>query len=155
MGYSAPEYIESGRLTSKCDVWSYGFFLYELITGSHPLERKGPQGEELIEWVKLYLDTKKFLVFIDSRLEGKYSLKSVQKLSFIANCCLSSEGKSRPKMSEVLKMVNQLMAFHHKKPVLHHLSRVRSSHSSESFLPQIFPSKLLKSCFKKYCCCVS
>ncbi|KAK2974738.1 hypothetical protein RJ640_007165 [Escallonia rubra] len=110
MGYAAPEYIQTGRLTSKSDVWSYGVFLYELITGRRPLDRNRPKSEQkLLEWVKPYLDSKKFRLIIDPRLEGKYSLKSAQKLSIIANRCLARQPKSRPKMSEVLEMVNRVM----------------------------------------------
>ncbi|KAK3022051.1 hypothetical protein RJ639_047319 [Escallonia herrerae] len=110
MGYAAPEYIQTGRLTSKSDVWSYGVFLYELITGRRPLDRNRPKSEQkLLEWVKPYLDSKKFRLIIDPRLEGKYSLKSAQKLSIIANRCLARQAKSRPKMSEVLEMVNRVM----------------------------------------------
>ncbi|KAI3743436.1 hypothetical protein L1987_61145 [Smallanthus sonchifolius] len=110
MGYAAPEYIQTGHLTSKNDVWSYGVFLYELITGRSPLDKNRPKNEQkLLEWVKPYLDSKKFRLILDSRLEGKYSLKSAQKLSIIANRCLSRNTKSRPKMSEVLEMVNQLI----------------------------------------------
>lgn len=110
MGYAAPEYIQTGHLTSKSDVWGYGVFLYELITGRRPLDKNRPKNEQkLLEWVKPYLDSKKFRLIIDSRLEGKYSLKSAQKLSIIANRCLSRNPKSRPKMSEVLEMVNQLI----------------------------------------------
>ncbi|KAI3683813.1 hypothetical protein L1987_84328 [Smallanthus sonchifolius] len=110
MGYAAPEYIQTGHLTSKSDVWGYGVFLYELITGRRPLDKNRPKNEQkLLEWVKPYLDSKKFRIIIDTRLEGKYSLKSAQKLSIIANRCLSGNPKSRPKMSEILEMVNQLI----------------------------------------------
>ncbi|KAM0053413.1 putative protein kinase RLK-Pelle-RLCK-VIIa-2 family [Helianthus debilis subsp. tardiflorus] len=110
MGYAAPEYIQTGHLTSKSDVWSFGVFLYELITGRRPLDKNRPKNEQkLLEWVKPYLDSKRFRIIIDTRLEGKYSLKSAQKLSIIANRCLSRNPRTRPKMSEVLEMINQLI----------------------------------------------
>nr|GEV81654.1 protein kinase-like domain-containing protein [Tanacetum cinerariifolium] len=110
MGYSAPEYIQTGRLTIKNDVWSYGVFLYELITGRRPLDRNRPEGEQqLLEWVRPYLNDQNFTFIVDKRLDGKYSLRSAQKLSLIANKCLSRDPRSRPTMSEVLEMVNKLI----------------------------------------------
>ncbi|KAK1421144.1 hypothetical protein QVD17_23270 [Tagetes erecta] len=111
MGYSAPEYIQTGRLSSKNDVWSYGVFLYELITGRRPMDRNRPTGEQkLLEWVRPNLDVKNFPLIVDKRLEeGEYLLKSAMKLSMIANKCLSRDPKSRPKMSEVLEMVDRLV----------------------------------------------
>ncbi|XP_019250680.1 PREDICTED: probable receptor-like protein kinase At5g47070 isoform X3 [Nicotiana attenuata] len=110
MGYAAPEYVQTGRLTSKSDVWSYGVFLYELITGRRPLDRNRPRSEQkLLEWVKPYIsDSKKFQHILDPRLEGKIS-RSAQKLSIVANRCLVRHPKSRPKMSEVLEMVNKVV----------------------------------------------
>ncbi|KAI3748419.1 hypothetical protein L6452_11469 [Arctium lappa] len=111
MGYAAPEYIQTGRLTFKNDVWSYGVFLYELITSKRPMDRNRPTGEQkLLEWVRPYLDDTNFPLIVDSRLEGEYSLRSALKLSMIANKCLSRDPKSRPKMSEVLEMLNRLVA---------------------------------------------
>ena len=111
IGYAAPEYIQTGRLTSKSDVWSFGVFLYELITGRRPLDRNRPRGEQkLLDWVKPHLsDPKKFQLILDPRLEGKYSLKSAKRLASIANRCLVRQSKSRPKMSEVLDMINRIV----------------------------------------------
>lgn len=111
VGYAAPEYIQTGRLTSKSDVWSYGVFLYELITGRRPLDRNKPKNEEkLLEWVRPHLsDMKKFEQILDPRLDGKCSIKSAQKLAAIASRCLVKHPRNRPKMSEVLEMVNQVV----------------------------------------------
>ena len=111
MGYSAPEYLQTGRLTSKNDVWSYGVFLYELITGRCPLDRNLPRSEQkLLEWVKPYLsNSKRFKLILDQRLEGKYPIKSVYKLATVANKCLAKNPRSRPKMSEVLELVNAIV----------------------------------------------
>ncbi|XP_028776060.1 serine/threonine-protein kinase PCRK1 [Neltuma alba] len=110
MGYAAPEYVQTGRLTSKSDVWSYGVFLYELITGRRPFDRNRPKGEQkLLEWVRPYLsDGKKFQLILDPMLERKHVFKSAQRLAIVANRCLVKNPKSRPKMSEVLDMVNQI-----------------------------------------------
>ncbi|KAK1355475.1 putative serine/threonine-protein kinase PBL19 [Heracleum sosnowskyi] len=111
VGYAAPEYMQTGRLTAKSDVWSYGIFLYELITGRRPLDTNRPKNEQkLLEWVRPHLaDMKKFQLILDPRLNGKYSIKSSQRLASIANRCLVRKSKLRPKMSEVLEMVNLLM----------------------------------------------
>lgn len=87
-------------------------FLYELITGRRPWDKNRPEKEQkLLQWIKPYLESKRFQKIIDPRLEveGNYPLKSAQKLSFIATCCLCRDPKSRPKMSEVLEMVTQLI----------------------------------------------
>uniref|UniRef100_A0A2N9HMR7 Protein kinase domain-containing protein n=1 Tax=Fagus sylvatica TaxID=28930 RepID=A0A2N9HMR7_FAGSY len=111
IGYAAPEYIQTGHLTSKSDVWSYGVFLYELITGRRPLDRNRPKSEQkLLEWVRPHLSNlRKFELILDPRLEGKYSLKSAQKLAAVANKCLVRQAKSRPKMSEILEMLNRIV----------------------------------------------
>lgn len=33
MGYASPEYISTGHLTVKSDVWAFGVVLLEIMTG--------------------------------------------------------------------------------------------------------------------------
>ncbi|KAK4758014.1 hypothetical protein SAY87_019315 [Trapa incisa] len=111
IGYAAPEYVQTGHLTLKSDVWSYGVFLYELITGRRPIDRNRPKKEQkLLDWVRPHLsDMKKFRMILDPKLEGNFSIKTAQKLATVANRCLVRHPNARPKMSEVLAMVNLVM----------------------------------------------
>nr|GLL30987.1 probable receptor-like protein kinase At5g47070 [Ipomoea trifida] len=111
VGYAAPEYVHTGRLTAKSDVWSFGVVLYELITGRRVLERNLPRGEQkLLEWVRPYVsDSKKFHVILDPRLEGQNCTKSALRLASLANKCLMKQPKSRPKMSEVVERLSSII----------------------------------------------
>lgn len=111
VGYAAPEYVQTGRLTAKSDVWSFGVVLYELITGRRAVERNLPKSEQkLLEWVRPYVsDSKKFHIIVDPRLEGQYSTKSAQKLASLANKCLMKNPKSRPKMSDIVEMLENII----------------------------------------------
>ncbi|KAL3518186.1 hypothetical protein ACH5RR_020775 [Cinchona calisaya] len=112
VGYAAPEYVHTGRLTTKSDVWSFGVVLYELITGRRVFERNLPRGEQkLLEWVRPYIsDSKKFHFIIDPRLEGEDCIKSAKKLASLANKCLMKQPKCRPKMSEVVEMLGNIIS---------------------------------------------
>jgi serine/threonine protein kinase len=136
MGYAAPEYIQTGRLTSKSDVWSYGVFLYELITGRRPLDRNRPKSEQkLLEWIRPYLsDVKKFQLILDPRLERKHLSKSAQKLALVANRCLVRNPKNRPKMSEVLEMIDRIVESSvsaNPQPPLNSVASAGDSHDTE------------------------
>lgn len=112
VGYAAPEYVQTGRLTAKSDVWSFGVVLFELITGRRAVERNLPRCEQkLLEWVRPYIsDPKKFHLIIDPQLEGEYCIKSAHKLASLANKCLMKQPKSRPKMSMVVEMLENIIS---------------------------------------------
>ncbi|KAL9142204.1 hypothetical protein ABFS82_14G153400 [Erythranthe guttata] len=110
-GYAAPDYIETGHLTTKSDVWSFGVVLYEILTGRKSLERDRPKPEQkLLEWVRKYpIESRKFATIIDPRLENKYSLISARKIAKLADNCLVKSAKDRPKMSEVVEILKQIV----------------------------------------------
>ncbi|KAL9272541.1 putative serine/threonine-protein kinase PBL7 [Drosera capensis] len=83
-GCLAPEYVSTGRLTTKSDVYSYGVVLLQLITGQVPFDIKRPLGEHaLVSWALPRLtDKEKVLKMVDPALKGEYSEKDIiQELS--------------------------------------------------------------------------
>ncbi|KAK6119319.1 hypothetical protein DH2020_046938 [Rehmannia glutinosa] len=110
-GYAAPDYIETGHLTSKSDVWSFGVVLYEILTGRRSLEKDRPKSEQkLLDWVKQYpADSRKFGTIMDPRLENQYSLSAARKIAKLANSCLVKSAKDRPKMSKVVETLKHIV----------------------------------------------
>lgn len=110
-GYAAPDYIETGHLTSKSDVWSYGVVLYEILTGRRSLERDRPRPEQkLLEWVKDYpANSRKFATIMDPRLEDQYSISAARATAKLADSCLLRSAKDRPKMSQVVETLKQII----------------------------------------------
>ncbi|CAM0871788.1 unnamed protein product [Alopecurus aequalis] len=111
LGYAAPEYLSTGRLNAKSDIWTYGVLLYELVTGRRPIDSNRPRSEQkLLDWVKPYIsDINRLRMIVDPRLEGHYNIKSVAKLVTVANRCLARIPKARPRMGEVLDMVQKVV----------------------------------------------
>lgn len=112
-GYAAPDYVETGHLTSKSDVWSFGVVLYELITGRRSMERNLPKNEQkLLNWVKQFPpESKKFSAIMDPRLSNRYPLSGARMVAKLADRCLSKHARDRPKMGEVVEILKQAMEF--------------------------------------------
>ncbi|XP_077244888.1 putative serine/threonine-protein kinase PBL19 isoform X2 [Tasmannia lanceolata] len=108
-GYAAPDYIETGHLTAKSDVWSFGVVLYEILTGRRSFERNRPRTEQkLLEWVKQYpAESKRFKMIMDPRLGNQYSLSTAIGVAKLADSCLSKSSKDRPNMSEIVEGLKQ------------------------------------------------
>ncbi|XP_030945204.1 probable serine/threonine-protein kinase PIX13 [Quercus lobata] len=111
-GYAAPEYVATGHLYVKSDVYGFGVVLVEILTGLRALDTNRPSGKHnLVDWVKPYLsERRKLKQIMDSRLEGKYPSKAVFHISQLALKCLAAEPKHRPSMKEVLEKLERFEA---------------------------------------------
>ncbi|XP_012856895.1 PREDICTED: protein kinase 2B, chloroplastic-like [Erythranthe guttata] len=109
-GYAAPEYIATGRLTTKCDVYGFGVVLVELLTGRKSIDKNRPINEyNLVDWATPYLRRKKNLSRImDPKIEGQFPHKEAYTVATIALQCLSQMPEQRPRMAEVLVALEQL-----------------------------------------------
>lgn len=111
-GYAAPEYIATGHLYVKSDVYGFGVVLLEILTAMRALDTKRPTGQQnLVEWVKPFLSNKKKLKGImDGRIEGQYSPKAAVQAAALSLKCLENDPKQRPSMKEVLESLEAIEA---------------------------------------------
>ncbi|KAF2318806.1 hypothetical protein GH714_010847 [Hevea brasiliensis] len=110
-GYAAPEYMATGHLTKKSDIYSFGVVLLEILSGRRAIDKSKPTREQnLVDWARHYLGSKrKVFQVMDARLEGQYSLKDALKAANLAVQCLSTEPRFRPNVEEVVKELEQLL----------------------------------------------
>ncbi|KAL8536126.1 hypothetical protein ACS0TY_011672 [Phlomoides rotata] len=108
IGHIAPEYLSTGKSSEKTDVFGYGVMLLELITGQRAFDLARLANDDdvmLLDWVKGLLKEKKLETLVDGDLEGKYIDEEVEQLIQVALLCTQSSPVERPKMSEVVRML--------------------------------------------------
>ncbi|XP_047952187.1 probable serine/threonine-protein kinase PBL17 [Salvia hispanica] len=110
-GYAAPEYIMTGHLTARSDVYGFGVVLLEMLLGRRTMDKSRPSREHnLVEWARPLLNhSKKLSRILDRRIEGQYSTKILMKVANLAYQCLSQNPKGRPLMSQVIEILQPLV----------------------------------------------
>ncbi|PRQ59171.1 putative transferase, protein kinase RLK-Pelle-RLCK-VIIa-2 family [Rosa chinensis] len=112
-GHAAPEYVATGHLTAKCDVYAFGVVMLEMLSGKRAMDKNSPTGESnLVEWSQWtnsdIVSKHKVLQIIDARVEGQYSVATALKAADLAFRCLSTDPKLRPNMNDVVKVLEEL-----------------------------------------------
>ncbi|CAA7401771.1 unnamed protein product [Spirodela intermedia] len=107
IGHIAPEYLSTGKSSEKTDVFGYGIMLLELITGQRAFDLARLANDDdvmLLDWVKGLLKEKKLDMLVDPDLQN-YVEAEVEQLIQVALLCTQSSPMERPKMSEVVRML--------------------------------------------------
>ncbi|KAF6175655.1 hypothetical protein GIB67_022657 [Kingdonia uniflora] len=108
IGHIAPEYLSTGKSSEKTDVFGYGIMLLELITGQRAFDLARLANDDdvmLLDWVKGLLKEKKLEMLVDPDLKGVYIDAEVEQLIQVALLCTQGSPMDRPKMSEVVRML--------------------------------------------------
>ncbi|KAH6804469.1 Protein kinase superfamily protein [Perilla frutescens var. frutescens] len=110
-GYAAPEYVSTGHLTTKSDIYSFGVVLLELLTGRRAMDKTRAQNEQnLVDWTRPYLTSSRRLRYImDPRLAGQYSVKGAKDMGLLAQQYVSLNPKDRPKMPAIIEALENLL----------------------------------------------
>ncbi|XP_022739852.1 serine/threonine-protein kinase PBL27-like isoform X2 [Durio zibethinus] len=109
-GYCAPEYLTSGKLTMKSDIFSFGVVLLELITGRKALDDRHAREERfLVDWARPMLkDGMNILSLADPLLKGHFSKSTLKKALEVAFMCIQENANSRPSIGDVVLALNYL-----------------------------------------------
>ncbi|XP_068653107.1 probable receptor-like serine/threonine-protein kinase At5g57670 isoform X2 [Aristolochia californica] len=95
-GYLAPEYFMHGIVDEKTDVFAFGVFLLEIISGRKPVFGSH---QSLLNWARSRLEEDGQLV-VDEKLGKEYDVEQLKRLAFAASLCIRASAAWRPSMSE-------------------------------------------------------
>ncbi|KAG9157586.1 hypothetical protein Leryth_022259 [Lithospermum erythrorhizon] len=129
-GYAAPEYVATGHLYVKSDVYAFGVVMIEMLTGLHAVDtnRQSLQ-HHLVDWIKPHLlEKRKLKRIMDWRLESRYPSKASFQIAQLALKCIEIEPGTRPSMKEVVETLEQHISANNETP--RESARIRSTRQS-------------------------
>ncbi|KAJ0818239.1 putative protein kinase RLK-Pelle-LRR-II family [Helianthus annuus] len=108
VGHIAPEYLSTGQSSDKTDVFGFGILLLELITGQKALDfgkTAANQKGVMLDWVKKLHQDGKLNLMVDKSLKNNFDRVELEEMVQVALLCTQFSPSNRPKMSEVLRML--------------------------------------------------
>ncbi|XP_073156221.1 probable receptor-like serine/threonine-protein kinase At5g57670 isoform X2 [Henckelia pumila] len=96
-GHLAPEYFMHGVVDEKTDVFAFGVFVLELISGKKPVDNSH---QSLHSWAKPILNQGNTKDVIDPRLADDNNEMQLNRLAYAASLCIRASSIWRPTMSE-------------------------------------------------------
>ncbi|MCD7448844.1 hypothetical protein HAX54_046937 [Datura stramonium] len=117
-GYLAPEYIETGQVTPKIDIYAFGIILLEMITGKGAVFEQDGKEVFLLETVLESTDKEsKIQELTDPRLQVKHPLgyiiqqtDLVLRLVKLCAACLTMEPERRPSAAEIISTLIKIQS---------------------------------------------
>ncbi|XP_050203519.1 probable leucine-rich repeat receptor-like protein kinase At1g68400 isoform X2 [Mercurialis annua] len=100
----SPEFCQGKKLTHKTDVYCFGIILLEVITG------RIPDDDDLSDWVKNAVDNDWSTDILDVEImAAREGHDDMLKLTEIALLCTEDTPEKRPKMAQVLTMIQEIV----------------------------------------------
>ncbi|GMH05161.1 hypothetical protein Nepgr_007001 [Nepenthes gracilis] len=111
-GYRAPEVTDSRKVSQKADVYSFGVFLLELLTGKAPTHTHtllNEQGVDLPRWVQSVVQQEwSAEVFDEELLRYQNVEEEMVQLLQLAVDCTAHYPDTRPSMAELTSRIEQI-----------------------------------------------
>ncbi|KAL6138588.1 hypothetical protein ACLB2K_063869 [Fragaria x ananassa] len=106
MGYLAPEYAISGRLTRKSDVYSFGVLLLEIVSGRAIVDFDMQLGEQFLvqkAWESYKADN--LMQLVDPTLHLNFPKDEALRFLKVGLLCVQEMARLRPRMTRTVEML--------------------------------------------------
>ncbi|GMJ02191.1 hypothetical protein like AT1G34300 [Hibiscus trionum] len=104
-GYLAPEWLANLPITSKCDVYSYGMVLLEIVTGRRNFEvSPETDSKKFSLWAYSEFEKGDVEAIVDKRLE-EVNNEQVVRAIMVSFWCIQEQPLQRPMMGKVVQML--------------------------------------------------
>ncbi|XP_057533300.1 serine/threonine-protein kinase-like protein At3g51990 [Amaranthus tricolor] len=108
LGYLDPCYLAPGDLSTKSDVFSFGIFLLEILSGRKAIDIDYSP-PSVVEWALPLIKSGSYEVILDRRIEGDVVDQTVvRELCLLSARCVRSRAEKRPHVSEIVRCLKKL-----------------------------------------------
>ncbi|KAK9713952.1 hypothetical protein RND81_06G060700 [Saponaria officinalis] len=107
LGYLDPCYITPDDVSSKCDVFSFGILLLEIMSGRRAIDFDfSPPC--FVEWARPLIKSGDYAAICDRRMRGIVDPTVIRELALLAVRCVRSTAEKRPPITEVVEGIKMV-----------------------------------------------
>ncbi|KAM0033833.1 putative protein kinase RLK-Pelle-RLCK-IXa family [Helianthus debilis subsp. tardiflorus] len=108
--FLAPEVREFKRFSEKSDIYSFGVFLLELVSGQEAAELlSSNSNQNLVEWVHSHQEAGTISGIIDPRIGNSFTTEGMEEYIQLIIGCVEVSSERRPAMSYVVTELDRIL----------------------------------------------
>nr|XP_043616563.1 nodulation receptor kinase [Erigeron canadensis] len=108
--FLAPEVREFRRFSEKSDIYSFGVFLLELVSGQEAMELlPSNSNQNLVEWVQNHQEAGTISSIIDPRIGNSFTTEGMEEYIHLIVRCVEISSERRPAMSYLVTELDRIL----------------------------------------------